>query len=354
MRGLVRPGVFSASGEIELPTGSSQCDLIVGPDGITASDGDDGLMQWPAHEIAQVAMNDYELLVRNAFDEQQCVLRRFARRTGELEIALRRFRADALAALMAPPGKRPLDVFEATGAMPGLLYRYDDGLRWIPHEGECCARLYSEIAEASFDADGYALVLDGPFGEIRIRGLRRLTREVASESARHIEAARQEFADALEAAGIPWREEARAGTIHAHVPFEATSERLEHVAESDLISEQRRDYWDVMRQENAIERLILSPAADGLRAVALGRIAGGELYETLSEVDHATYVFAGVDCVVQAWSEVGFRREPIFSPADRDAAAALSLVLPSLRGARESLLRRVIHDSPQHWRERLF
>ncbi len=351
---MVRPGVFSARGEIELPTGSTRCDLTVGSDGVIARDGDDLLLHWPAHEIARVTRDDYELLVTNVFDEQQLILRRFARRTDELEIALRRSRADALAALMAPPSKRPLDVFEATSANPGLLYRHDDGLRWVPHEGDCCARLYSEIGEALFDPDEYALVLDGPFGETRINGLRRLTREITSESARHIEVAREEFADALEAAGIPWREEARAGTIHAHVPFDATDERLEQVAASNLICAERRDYWEVMREENAIERLILSPAAEGIRTVALGRGGGGELYETLYEPNHATYVFERVDDVVRAWTEVGFRREPIFSPSERDAAAVLALVLPSLRAAREGLLRRMIHDSPQHWRQRLF
>ena len=354
MRGLVSSEAFSAGGEIELPSGSMRCELTVDPGGIAARDEEQMLVQWPAHEIACIIRDDYELLVKNVFDEQQLVLRRFARRTDELETTLRRVRGDALARLMAPVGKRPLDIFEARGTDPGLLYRYDDGLRWIPNAGDCRARLYSEIGAATFDTEEYALVLEGPFGETRIAGLRRLTRELASETTLQIEVARGVFADALEGMGIPWRAEAQAGTIHAHVPFEATEDRLEQIAASGIVCEERREYLALLRDEGAAERLILSPGRDGLRGVVLGRVRDGDLYETLSEADHASYVFSNVDDVVQAWTEVGFRREPIFSPAERDAAAALARLLRSLKAARAGLLRRVIHDSPEHWQQRLF
>jgi hypothetical protein len=354
VRGLIDPGVFTAGGEITLPSGTTACETAVGPEGLRASDGERALVAWPAHEIGQVIRDEYEIAVTNVFSDEQVVLRRFARRTDELEIALRRARADALARLMAPPGKTPMDVFEATGERPGLLYRYDDGLRWVPHAGDCGARLYSEISEAAFDADDYTLVLSGPFGETRIRGLRRLTREVASETVRHIEAAREAFAGALEAGGLPWRAEARAGTLHGHVPFEADRQRIEDLAASAIICDERREYWNLMVAADAIERLVLSPGGEGLRAVALCRARDGELYETLSEADHASFVFESAGDVVRAWTEVGFRREPIFSPAERDPAAALARVLPSLNAARTGLLRRVIHDEPGLWRERLF
>ena len=295
---------------------------------------------------------DYQIIVTDAFDGGRVVLRRFARRTDELETALRRARAGALVGLMAPPGKTPMDVFEAVGERPGLLYRYDDGLRWVPHAGDCSARLYSEIGEARFDPQDYALVLTGPFGETRIGGLRRLTRELAAETLVHVGRARRQFADALEAEGLPWRDLAESGQLAAHVPFEATGERIQQLGKSRIICEGRWEYWGIMVNEGAIRRLVLSATEDGIRGVALCAARDGELYETLSETDHASFVFADAGDVVRAWTEAGFRREPIFSPAERDPAAALARVLPSLRRARQGLLARVIHDEPRLWRER--
>jgi len=92
---------------------------------------------------------------------------------------------------------------------------------------------------------------------------------------------------------------------------------------------------------------------DRLRIVALCSVRDGELYEALSETDHASFVFEDADSVVRAWTEVGFRREPIFSPSEGDAAAALARSLPSLRMARSGLRDRVIHDEPGMWIRRL-
>lgn len=345
---------FTAAGEIDLPSGGGACELTVDLDGVVARDGERVLILWPAHEIARVTREDYDIVVANAFDEQLITLRRFARRTDELEIALRRARADALAELMAPPGKVPMDVFEAGGEGPGLLYRYDDGLRWVPHAGDCTARLYSEVGVVTFDEGSYDLVLSGPFGETRLGGLKRVTRELASETTRHIEEARRQFADALERAGLPWGSEALSGAVLAHVPLEATEERLQRISKSRIICDERREYWDVLVSRGAVERLVLSPDADGLRVVALCRLRTGELYETLSEADHASFVFESADDVVRAWTEVGFRREPIFTPAEREPAAALARVLPSLTAARRGMVGRVIHDEPQLWQKRLF
>ncbi|MFW5868985.1 MAG: hypothetical protein ACOCX2_14265 [Armatimonadota bacterium] len=344
---------FAASGEIALPSGQTACSVTVTADGLAVSDGSRTVVEWPAHEIDRVEREDYDVIVTNVFDAPGIVLRRFARRTDELETALRLSRADALAQLMAPPGKSPMDLFEAAGERPGLLYRYDDGLRWVPHEGDCGARMYSELHEAAFDPDAWELVLRGPFGETRIAGLRRLARELASETTRYIAEAREAFAAALEAAGLPWGDEARSGEVSAHVPFEATGARLKDLSESGIICDARRAYWRILVEASVVERVVLSPGDEGLRAVALCRVADGELYETLSESDHATFVFEDADRVVRAWTEAGFRREPIFSPSERDDAAALARVLPSLNAARRGLLSRVIHDEPGQWKERL-
>ncbi|MFW6438143.1 MAG: hypothetical protein ACOCZ7_03930, partial [Armatimonadota bacterium] len=163
-----------------------------------------------------------------------------------------------------------------------------------------------------------------------------------------------EFAAALETAALPWGDEARSGDITAHVPFAPTGEKLDALSESGIICEARREYWGILVQEDIIERVVLSPGAEGLRAVAICPVSAGELYETLSEADHASFVFEDADAVVRAWTEDGFRREPIFSPAERDAAAALARVLPSLHAARTGLRDRVIHDEPRLWGERLF
>jgi len=353
VRGLADRETFAAEGEIALPSGTMACSATVNVEGLVASDGDRTLIDWPAHEIASVSREDYDIVVTNLFDGGQVMLRRFARRTDELETALRLARADAFARLMAPPGTSPMDVFEAAGDKPGLLYRYDDGLRWVPHAGDCSARLYSELGQASFDPDAWELVLRGPFGETRLGGLKRVTRELASETALHIDEAHDAFAAALETAGLPWGDEARNGRITAHVPFEVDSEKLSIFSDSGIICDARREYWDVMVQASIVEGLVLSPSDDALRGVAICRVTDGELYETLSEADHASFVFEDADAVVRAWTEAGFRREPIFSPAERDAAAALARVLPSLNAARSGLRDRVIHDEPGLWRERL-
>ncbi|MFP4248944.1 MAG: hypothetical protein ACLFU7_04760 [Armatimonadota bacterium] len=345
---------FTAGGEIATGSGAATCEFSVGPTGVTARDGDHAIVRWPGHEIGTVAREDYEIFVSNVFDGQTITLRRFGRRTDELETALRGARADALARLMAPPGASVLDVFEAVGDRPGLLYRCDDGLRWVPDAGDCTARLYSELGVAQFDSESYELVLTGPFGETRIAGLRRVTRELASETSRHIGEARESFAAALERAGLPWRKEAVTGEIAAHVAFDASADRIRAVADSEIICEGRREYWRLLVQAEAVERLVLSPLEDRLRLVALCAVSGGELYEALSETDHASYVFEDADAVVRAWTEVGFRREPIFSPSERDAAAALARVLPSLSEAREGLRDRVVHDEPNSWSRRLF
>lgn len=344
---------LNASGEIELPSGDASCEVSVTPEGLTARDGERVLASWPAHEILNVAREDYDLQVTNVFTDERITLRRFARRTDELESTLRRSRADALAGLMAPPAASLMDVFEAQGERPGLLYRYDDGLRWVPHSGNCCSRVYSEISDARFEPATYEFVLSGPFGETRIGGLKRLTRELAEETTRHIGRARAEFADALEAAGLPWGDEARDGTLAAHVPFEASEESVSAIRESRIVCDERREYFDILVDEQAIERVVLGLDPD-LRAVALGPARDGELYEALSESEHASFVFQDADAVVQAWVEAGFRREPIFSPSDQDAAAALARVLPSLNAARRGLMDRVIHDEPESWRKRLY
>ncbi len=354
MRRLAEAASFTAGGEIGGESGSAACEFRVATGAITARDGERVLVHWPAQEIATVSREDYEILATNVFDGQAITLRRFGRRTDELETALRRARADALSELMAPPGASPLDVFTAAGERSGLLYRYDDGLRWIPDSGDCTARLYSELSAAEFDPGSYELVLTGPFGETRIGGLRRVTREMASETSRHIGEARERFAAALERAGLPWRKEAIAGGIAAHVAFDASADRIEVVSNSEIICEGRGEYWRLLVEEAAVDRLVLSPVEDRLRIVALCAVGDGELYETLSETDHASFVFEDADAVVRAWTEVGFRREPIFSPSERDAAAALARVLPSLREARSGLRDRVIHDEPGLWRSRLF
>lgn len=354
VRRLADGRTFIASGQIELSSRTINCELSVGPEGLTAAEGGRTVLAWPACEIHSVRRDDYDIAVEHAFDDASIVLSRFARRTDELEGALRRTRADALARLMAPPGMMPLDVFETVDDRPGLLFRYSDGLRRVPHEGDCRARLYAEIREARFDPDEYALVLGGPFGETRIGGLRRLTRELADETRRHARAAREDFADALENAGLDWRDEAETGQILAHAPIEATEARLEGISKSRIICDERREYWDIIVDEGAVECLALSPRSDGLRCVAICRASDGELYEVLSEPDHASFLFEDVRAVVQAWTEVGFRREPIFDPTPRDASAALARVLPSLRAAREGLIDRVIHTEPRMWRDRLF
>lgn len=246
-----------------------------------------------------------------------------------------------------------MDVFEARGDRPGLLYRHDDGLRWVPNSGDCSSRVYSEISAVTFEPADYELVLTGPFGETRIGGLRRLTRELAAEASREIVQARERFASALEAAGLPWGDEARDGRLTAHVPFDASEECVSALRESRIICDERREYLDIMVDEHAVERVLLGLDPE-LRAVALGRTRDGELYEALSETDHASFIFEDADAVVRAWVEAGFRREPIFSPSDRDAAAALARVLPSLNAARQGLIDRVIHDEPESWRQRLY
>jgi hypothetical protein len=109
-----------------------------------------------------------------------------------------------------------------------------------------------------------------------------------------------------------------------------------------------------MLDAGAIEHRVLSSDDDCMRCVAVSDARDGELCEVLFEADHASFVLADAEAVVRAWTEVGFRREPIFDPAPRDASAALARVLPGLRAAREGLVDRVVHTEPDAWRERLF
>ncbi len=343
-----------AAGRVQMGDLTGACEVEVAPEGLTLTAGEGTVAQWPAHEIERVEREDYTIGLRRALGRGSMVLTRFARRTDELVLALRHCRADALAALMSPPGELPREVTEAAGGNAGLLFRYDDGLRWVPDEGMCFARLYGELDAAEFDAGSYALVLRGPFGESRVEGLRRLTSEIGEEAALRIENARRSFGEALEAAGLPWSGAAASGSMRRHVPFRPSEAQLRQIDEAaDLVHEERRDYWAVLREAHLVERLVISADEDGLRLATLCPVVRGELYELLSEADHASYVFESADDAVRAWTEVGFRRQPIFGGEDDEAYRVLAGVLPSLRAARDGLRQRVVHDDPAHWRSRL-
>jgi len=344
-----------AQGEVQEGAAISACEVTVEPPGITIAPADGPPRTWPAHEIAGVERAGYEIAVTRALDRQGIVLRRFARRTDELELALRRCRADALARLMAPPDEIPLEITEATGPAPGFLYRHEDGLRWVPDAGQCFARLYGELDSARFHADDYSVVLDGPLGRSELSGLRRVTRELDAEADRCIEQARAQFAQALDEAGAPWAEDARMGRIRQHVPFAPTVEQVTQAAgAAGLICAPRRDFWAILRDADVIRRLVVSADPQGqLRLVALCPVGTGELYEVLSEADHASFVFARADDAVRAWTEVGFRREPIFADHEAEEYRILAGVLPSLQQARAGLRQRVVHDDPDAWWRRL-
>lgn len=354
MSGLPDFAQFSAPGEVQQDGVVAACAATVDPTGLTITRADGATVTWPAHEIAAIRRDGYELTVTRAGGES-LVLRRFARRSDELQMALRRARADAFARLMAPPGNAPQEITEAFGAMPGFLYRHDDGLRWVPDAGECWARLYAELDAVRFDPAQYTLALSGPFGVNQLSGLRRITREVEAEGALRIARAREAFAAELTAVGLAWQDEVAAGRIRRHVPFAPTAEQLVQVEGAEgLICAERADYWARLRGAGAIARLVIGAGPDGgLRLVALCPLASGELYEVLSEADHASFVFTRADDAVRAWTEVGFRREPIFMEEGAGEYRALAEVLGSLRAARAALRQRVIHDEPAAWWARL-
>lgn len=346
---------MTAAGHVELGAGCVGRQITVGPEGLAISDGEHLLARWRACEIGGVIRDGYTITLRHAWEPDTIALRRFARRTDELELALRRCRADALAELMAPPGERAVAITEAVGDPPGYLYRYADGLRWVPDTGDCFTRLYGELDGAVFDDEQRALVLSGPFGEQRIGGLRRPGRELAAESERIIGAARAEFAECLDSFGLSWSNDISSGKIRPHVPFAATEQHLRDIElPAGLIAEERREYWELLREHGDSVRLVVSPGADGLRIAAICRVDSGELYELLSESDHASFVFARADDAVRAWTEVGFRREPVFADEEVDEYRALAALLPSLRAARDGLRGRVIHGEPRAWIKRHF
>jgi len=352
--GLHEFAAVNAPGEVGEGGQVAACTVVVDPAGLTITRADGAATSWPAHEIAAVQRDGYELTLTGA-GGASVVLRRFARRTDELETALRRARADAFARLMAPPGNAPLEITEAFGADAGFLYRHDDGLRWVPHAGECWARLYDELDAVRFDAARYTLTLSGPFGTKEVSGLRRLTREVEAEGELRIARARAAFAAELAAVGLPWEDEIGAGRIRRHVPFAPTAEQLAQLeAAEGLICAERTQYWAALRPADAIARLVIGAGPEGgLRLVALCPLASGVQYEVVSEADHASFVFARADDAVRAWTEVGFRREPIFVEEGVGEYRALAGLLASLRAARASLRQRVIHDEPAAWWARL-
>ena len=357
---MLRPVDLSASGVITWGAESGPGSVQVTAEGLSVGFTSGGTVEKEAWEIRRVRREDYALTVELAGDEA-LRLEQFARRTDELERALWRCRCDGIAELMAPADERPLEVVEASGEASGSLYRYEDGLRWVPREGACFARLYGELEGSELDAESYTLALYGPFGEDLLAGLARRATELQHEVRQRVAEARETFAESLQEAG--WAglktgpssaEEARSGAIRQHVPFEASEDRLG--AAEALVVEERKEYWQALREDALIARLVVSSDEEGeLRLVALCPVAGGELYEVLSEGDHASFVFKRADPVVLAWTEVGFRREPIFEEEAEDEGPyeTLAELLPSLAEARTSLVKRVIHDSVEQWRAAL-
>ncbi|NLO04809.1 MAG: hypothetical protein GX131_03150 [candidate division WS1 bacterium] len=346
---------LTADGELRGSGDPQPCHVSVTAEGLEVRLTDDSALRLPGHEMSGVMREGYELRVSDPSGANPIILGKLARRTDEAHLALRRCRADALATMMAPPGARPREVTEIVGEVTGFLFRYDDGLRWVPDAGDCFTRLYAELDGARADMSGRDLALTGPFGEQRLGGLRRLLTEIEAEAAEATEAARREFAEKLEEAGLPWANPASDGRIRQHVPFAADETMLRALDNSaDVIHEERRDYWDLLRGKNAIDRIVVSISEDGLRLAAVCMGAEGEVYELLSEADHATFVFARADDAVRALTEVGFRREPIFGTERAEGYAVLADLLPSLRAAREGLRQRVIHDDPSGWYGRLF
>ena len=353
---MLRPVELSATGVItcagEVGPGSVQ----VKPEGIMVKLASGETVEKQAWEIVRVDRESYKITVEFARDAP-IIFAQFARRTDELERALWRCRCDAIAQLMAPGEERPLEVIEATGQMAGWLYRYRDGLRWVPQEGPCFTRLYGELEGCQFDRQAYALNVWGPFGQSRLLGLARRTSELEQEARGSIAEAKDVLITTLRSRGLAWRGDVWGGGIRQHVPFRATQARLAAVEYAEgLIVEERREYWDSLREDRLISRLVISSNEQGyLRLIALCPVASGELYEVLSEEDHASFVFKSADPVVRAWTEVGFRREPVFEAEAEEAGPyeALAQVLPSLAAARASLVRRVVHDSVDQWRSAL-
>ena len=350
-RSLFSPAQFTGDGQIDYRGQAAPGHVEVTAEGICLRMARDSEIKKAFWEIVRVQRADYTVTL--AFRGDQAVtLQRFARRTNELERALWRCRCDGISRLMAPPDQSALEAVQANGNTPGWLYRYEDGLRWVPQQGAPFARLYGELAEVEFDPDTYALLLRGPFGEHRLQGLARRTTELQHEASTRIAQARQAFADNLQQHGIAWQGEVRSGAISQHVPFAATKERIEAVGSAPgLLADERKEYWQALRAEGLIERLALScHQNDGLRIVALAPVAGGELYEVLSEEEHATFIFKQADPVLRAWTQVGFRREPIFTEqTDPGPYAALADLLPALAEARAALVRRVVHTSVDTW-----
>lgn len=325
-------------------------------DGVVSVTRADGQAQWSGWQISGVRREEYtiEVIVR---DQKSARLQRFGRRTDEVEEALRRARADSLVRLMAPAGLAWLEAMRCNGAggLPGYLYRYEDGLRRVPDGGPGFVRLYGELDGAAVDLESYSLTLTGPFGADTLSGLARRTRDLAVEVGQRVERARETLAQRLTEAGLPWEDDLEGGLIRAHVPFEATGDRLEAIEAAGLVVPERVDYWAALRRDGLVGRLVISADAEGaVRLVALCSLNEGELYEVLTEADHASYVFRAADPVLRAWTEVGFRREPIFADTDLvEELPALLEVAPSLRAAREGLLRRVVHDNLDGWRRSL-
>ncbi|HUS80489.1 MAG TPA: hypothetical protein VM283_04415, partial [Armatimonadota bacterium] len=214
---------------------------------------------------------------------------------------------------------------------------------------------YGELDGAASDLQTYALTLGGPFGENTLSGLARRTTELHQEVTDRVQQAREQFAARAAELGLPWEKELRAGAIREHVPFAASQERLDAIEQAgSLIADERREYWATLRAQGLIARLVISAGEASLRVVALCPLAQGELYEVVSEVDHASYVFASAEPVVRAWTEVGFRREPIFTDeGEFGPLRALQAVVASLRQARSGLVKRIVHASVEGWRREL-
>lgn len=350
-RDLYSSAQFAGEGEIEYQGQVSRGRVEITAEGICIQAVSDSEIEIASWEIVGIERAGYTITLplRNG---ETVLLRQFARRTDELEVALWRCRCDGIARLMAPPAASVLEAVPVEGTNPGWLYRYEDGLRWVPTQGAPFARLYGELAEAEFDQGTYGLALRGPFGEHRLQGLARRTTELQHEVTTRIALARDAFVENLEQSGIPWQDEVYSGAISEHVPFEPTEKRVEAIEHApDLIAEGRREYWQALHAAGLLQRMVLSSGDDRrLRAVALAPVRDGELYEVLSEEDHASYVFQQADPVVQAWTQVGFRREPIFAEqASEGPYAALADLLPALANARAAFVRRVVHSSVDAW-----
>ena len=223
---MVSPVHVSASGVITWARESGPGSVHVRAEGLRVELASGATAEREAWEMGSVRRDGYTITVEFGPDEE-VALEQFARRTDELETALWRCRCDAIAELMAPAGERPLEVIEASSESHGWLYRYQDGLRWVPCAGPCFVRLYGELEGARFDQSLYTVTLHGLFGENVLSGLARRTTELVHEVAQRVVEARGAFAASLAQAELAWADEARAGAIRQHVPFEANQEQLE-------------------------------------------------------------------------------------------------------------------------------